>query len=196
MPDAVLADGPVAYWRMGRVESQTLVPDESGKAGPLVLSAAKTGEPGIFDDDPAMAFDGKNAFAEATSSATLQFEGTSPYTIEAWVRFEGVANVGEYLQTIVGFSEGASGSEQQNGYHLYIRNDTPATMRGWRDSFSATSAQAESPIAPKGSWGHHVMTFDGTTVRMYFDGQPMGTAPMPGSISIRDAAKLTVGRRS
>jgi hypothetical protein len=189
--DAVLADGPVAYWRMGRTESQTLVPDETGKSGALLLSAVQTGEPGIFADDLAMAFDGVASFAEATSSSLLEFNGASPFTIECWLRHDVASH--EY-EDVIGLV--AAADDTQHGYALYLRNAVPPAIYGWRDAPDAAGAQAGSPLPAKSAWGHYVMVFDGQNIRIFFDGEPKQTVAAQGALGPRPGAKFTIGRGS
>src|SRR5437868_3981699 len=55
---AVLGDDPIAYWRMGKVESGVEVVDEKNGVNPLLLTGSDYAPDaaGIFDDDPAVFF--------------------------------------------------------------------------------------------------------------------------------------------
>jgi large repetitive protein len=192
---AVLGEGPTAYWRMGRIESSTLVPDESVNAAPLVLSSAQTGVPGIFDDDPAIQFGGVG-FAEATRSDLLEFNGVVAFTLEYWARHDGPLDGGSYFEHLLAFAEGPAGEDSQDGYFIYLRNDVPPKMTGWRDSPEAPAQQAESTFPNDHAWHHHVMTYDGLSISMFLDGQPTAKADTNAAISARPGKKFTVARAS
>lgn len=191
---AVLAAGPVAYWRMGRIESSTLVPDETVNAAPLALSGAEAGVAGIFADDTAVGF-GPNAFAEATSSAVLEFVGVLPYSLECWARHDGAIDGGSYFEQVLSFIGGTPGGSQ-DGYFMYLQNDVPPKMIGLRDAPDANAQQTSSTFPDDHAWHHHVMTFDGQSVRMYLDGQPKGSVTMNAPIGARPSQKFTVARAS
>ena len=80
---AVLADHPVAYWRLG--DTGSIARDELGMHGGNYHSGVTTGVAGALVDDPnhAAAFDG--VAGEVTTTTGISFPGLAPFTLEVWV---------------------------------------------------------------------------------------------------------------
>ncbi|MCU0273776.1 MAG: fibronectin type III domain-containing protein, partial [Acidimicrobiales bacterium] len=158
---AVLADGPVGYWRLGEASGTTAT--NAIPAGAIgTYTRATLGAPGGIADstDTAASFSGATSGAVMTTNPTsLQLtEGT----IEAWVR---TTNPGTDYRGIV---------VKQQAYGLFVRNGNLVTH-----SWGGTAGVRDTgiPIAD-GRWHHVAMTFrsgvtNGTVV--YLDGRPVLT---------------------
>lgn len=81
----VLADGPAGYWRFGETAG-TVARDTSGngKHG-TYYGNATVNQPGALgtDGDRAAGFDGSDDYV--SPGDVLDFTGTAPFTVEAWV---------------------------------------------------------------------------------------------------------------
>ena len=182
--EMVLADEPVAYWRMG-VTSGATVRDETGHGNTLLLNGAyTTGAAGAIaaDPDTAIAFDGTSAFASVASSVPFAFGAGVPFTLECWALREPRDGGDLDFEHVVSyFDVGESGPT--NGYLLYL---TPngATPQGATFEYSL-SAQTESSAAafagavPR-QYVHFAAVFDSTTLTLYLDGRPTDPVPAPG----------------
>src|SRR5688572_10082323 len=87
--NAVLADKPLAYWRMGIQQGSSLIKDETGNGNDLVLQGGghTFGRAGALagDDDTALGFDGKGSRAVLIGDArAFDFPNRAPFTIECW----------------------------------------------------------------------------------------------------------------
>jgi hypothetical protein len=198
-PGIVLADGPLAYWRMG-IRSGSTVPDESGHQNDLVLQGGghALGAPGAIagDGDTAIRFDGVGSYATAVRPRDFDFPGSAPFTIECWARREPLADGGEgaYFQHLVGSS--ASGPPNRNGFLLYI---LPTGVTG-TSPYSAFEYDVpdggqvgmQGPLAAGSTYGHYAATFDGTRASLYVDGVMATSQPVNGSMSVRNS-ELAVG---
>ncbi|WP_432973754.1 LamG-like jellyroll fold domain-containing protein [Dactylosporangium sp. CA-233914] len=80
---AVLADSPVAYWRLGDAAGTVADSSGNGHTGTYVGSPAVTTMP---NGDPATRFDAASQYAEIDDADYLSVPTTSRITVEAWLR--------------------------------------------------------------------------------------------------------------
>jgi hypothetical protein len=199
---AVLADGPVAYWRMG-IASGSIVPDESGHHNDLALQGTghTLGVTGAIgkDTDRAIGFDGVNSHAVAVRPRDLDFPASAAFTIECWARRDRVADggSGEYFQQIV--SAAAGGPPNRNGYLLYVlpSDANPSLLRTTFEYDAPDKGQVglDGPLAPLAAYTYYVATFDGAKVSFYIDGTLASSRPVDGSIATR-MTEFVIGRES
>jgi hypothetical protein len=163
---AVLADSPVAYWRLGE-SSGTNAADASGagRAGTYVgtpsfgLQGALSG-----DANTSVGLNGSSQYVEVPYSSALN---PSQFTVEAWAYVTGGS--GTY-RAIVSNRDYSAGNTR--GFILYAASDD--TWRFWLGSGTDTWAQLFGPTLSLNTWTHLVGTFDGTTARMYVNGTLVG----------------------
>jgi hypothetical protein len=201
--DAVLADQPLAYWRMGKVDG-IVVPDETGGNNGLVLGGtgdvATNGE-GIFADDRAIRFGGKSGHAIPSVPTAFLFNGNEPYTIELWARREldTAGDAGSFFQHVVGYVDGYTtpSPSTQNGYLLYLRpSDPPATYAGHGSNVpDAGAIQAGGELVPPGVWAHYAMVFDRISMTLYIDGARKGSVAVKGPLQTR-SSPFTIAKAS
>jgi hypothetical protein len=197
-PAIVLADGPLAYWRMG-IRSGSTVPDESGHQNDLALKGGghQLGAPGAIagDGDTAIRFDGVSSYAAAVRPRDFDFPGGAPFTIECWARREPLADGGEgaYFQHLIGSS--ASGPPNRHGFLLYMLPTAVATSPYTAFEYDVPDGGQigmQGPLAAGSTYGHYAATFDGTNAYLYVDGIMATSQPVNGSIGVRDS-ELVVG---
>lgn len=169
----ILADGPLAYWRMG-ISSGRIVPDRTGRGNDLVLQGTghELGVPGaiVGDGDGAIEFDGVSSRAIATNARAFDFEGRHPFSIECWFLRRPRTNAPEY-QYIVNSSIGDGAS--RTGYALWIAppeggNSDPHGGFEWMTS--GGDIQVNGALPPADEFVHYVAVFDGTKALLYTDG--------------------------
>src|SRR5690242_7728979 len=80
--DAVLADSPAGYWRLG--DSSSVAKDETGQADGTYVGTCEHGVAGALagDADTATRFDGSTCQVQLSNHYT--YAGTSAFTIELW----------------------------------------------------------------------------------------------------------------
>lgn len=154
---AVLADSPVAYWRLGEA-SGTTAADASGNNHPGTLVGGVTlGLPGALPGDPntAMGFDGSTGVITAVFIAM-----PGPISLETWVYFAANGDVAGNPIIVSQDSEGQ--------YLRVLASRVPrfvlkiATVQRTVDGVAALSAAA---------WHHLVGTWQsGDVLRLYADG--------------------------
>jgi hypothetical protein len=181
VPSAARADGfpLVGWWPMNEGSGQ-IVRDWSGHGNTGYLGSTS----GTDANDPtwvrgvlfgsALRFDGLDDYVTIPDSSSLQPQRV---TVAAWVRGNGSPGVNRYvlskgavycMASSYGLYTGASG-----GISFYVAD--------------ASSTFYRSPEAPPsiwdGQWHNVAGTYDGSTVRLYVDGQQVGTgSPGPAAI--------------
>lgn len=193
--NAVLADNPVAYWRMSETSgaatanSANLPPSTDPPSlldGTLVnqvdLDVAgpqPPSYPGFLSANAAADFDGLGDYIRVTDPGTgsvLDFGSGDSITMEAWVNPNSLPT----YDTVVGKGRTATGSTNQNyALRVYGSGDSAATVAfvyrstdsKWNDWRSNGSF-----LVDDGGWHHVALTFtwDGTgnSIAAYIDGEP------------------------
>lgn len=159
---ATLASGCTAWWRA-----------EPPAAGSAVADSLGIHDGGFFKgvapSAPAYAVDGKVGHAFAFDASNhVQVPGTEPLrpaemTAEAWV-FPTTGAPNYQSAIALGASNNATGS-----WSIGLLNSTPQCTSTHLGS-GEHSLTAPSAI-PLSRWTHLAMTFDGTTTRLYVDGE-------------------------
>lgn len=165
--DAVLADGPIAYWRMGNVDNGVSIRNEVDGGTALILQNIDdmtTGAPGALssDPDPSILFHGKNGHAIASDATRFQFLTPEVFTIELWARSTAPDAGGEEYPTLFSTSEGFD--QGTNGYLLYGVQTTKRAQYNYGPStLTALTTMGTG-------WRHYAVTFDGTKSTLFIDG--------------------------
>ena len=186
-PNAVLADGPIAYYRLGEPAGSTAAVDVSGFAqAPAAATSSQAGAGGAIagDDDGGYAFPyvqwhtglhyitaTGDQFAPADFSS-----GASPASIEAWVDPSGLPHADGF---VAGFGSDAYGESSLN-LELYTSGGSTrvAAFDGVRRYIATDGSIAV------GQWYHLALTFDGTTIRLYLNGTLAGTFAEQSTFSL------------
>jgi hypothetical protein len=162
--EAVLADHPIAYFRLDEtsgVDVHDLVGGTPGViVGNVTLGAASAL---LGDHDPAMGFDGMNSAIDLDQR--FGFEGQAPYSIECWVSPE-----------LDGKSRSIMSKWQQppmsQGWDLYYE-DTRIVVT--RETQAGSDALFTDAILGDNAYHHIVATYDGAMLAMYLDGRRENT---------------------
>jgi glucose/arabinose dehydrogenase/PKD repeat protein len=169
----VLADNPVAYWRLGEASGTNLV-DQIGNHGGTYVGSPTLGAPGAItgDANTSVTFNGSsNVYGQATGWTTIP---APPITIEAWIKWNGTtwptntSILGWFDQPgtrAARFWVTGNGTDNIN---LRIGFETGNANWNW--------------VGENTSWHQLVGTHDGTNARLYFDGVLVaGPTPVPFS---------------
>lgn len=164
----VLSSGPGGYWRLEETEG-TAAADESGNAnvGTLLGSPTLAAQGALTPDaGRAMSFDGVDDCIDVADDASLN--GTT-FSVEAWV----------YRDTHVDYAAIVSklarmGSADFRGFVL--RNGTANQVQILAADGTAGNFTAEGGSLPLGEWSHLAATYDGTTLRLYLNGEEVASA--------------------
>jgi hypothetical protein len=132
----------------------------------------------------ALDFDGSNDFLDIQDSA--QFE-TSQLTVEAWVRPE---TQGAW-ERIVWKSRGTG----EIGWGLRIRDANKPGAWYYNSAGTKTAVYAVNAVLNNNQWQHLAFTYDGSTFKLYLNGQQIETqsdSDTPGNVD----STLRVGAKS
>lgn len=172
----VLADGPIAYWRLDDTTT-AIAKDSSGHGhdgsyqGGVTFGA--TGIPG--DGDTAVSFDGTGQMTVSLPSA-FDFAGNVPYSIELWA----MPASGPTSMGLVGKSTYGADAGGYSGWYLACASDD--TIDSWRNN-----DETGNPAPAPGVFLHIVSTYDGTNLSLYVNGQPFSSDPVPAPIAATNA---------
>ena len=160
----VFADEPVGYWRLDEAGGTTAV-DATGNGhdgtytnGPVLQQVS-----GVKNAGSAVTFDGNDDRVHIPYTAALN---PSTFTVEAWAKATGGSGWGT-----VASSFGA----RNEGFGLW-----DAQGNAWQMWASGPAGETEigAALTPN-TWAHVVGTYDGTTMRLYVDGQLVNSLVHP-----------------
>jgi hypothetical protein len=159
--DEVLADAPVAYWRLGELEGSTAATEVGASSGTFVGDVT-LGVPGaVCDGDTAIELHGAPSPGHVAVDDVFDFSATAAFSVELWVMPTAMS---ASYQGLVHKLEEVS----DDGWELALPSEGPVFER---QNVPLPSMQA----LPVGSFSHVVATFDGTTMAIYIDGQRIDT---------------------
>jgi concanavalin A-like lectin/glucanase superfamily protein/Big-like domain-containing protein/PASTA domain-containing protein len=179
---------PVLAMSFNEVSGSTAT-DSSGNGNNGTISGATrvTGQVGFGG---ALQFNGTSSIVNVAHSASLAL--TSGMTLEAWVNPSANAGVSpnDGWRTVIMKERGTTGL----AYGLYGNdgNTNPSRPAGYiRNNNSDVEATA-GPALPVGVWTHVAVTYDGTSIRLYVNGQLRSTQGASGGIAA-STAPLRIG---
>ena len=169
--EAVLADLPVAYWRLA--DTAAMARDEVGQIdGTYIGTCTHRVAPLILDADPAAGFDGSTCDIQLGTQLPV-FAGNAPFTIEAWASISNNANY-----QIIFMHESRNAIDPIDGYALLNSPGGAYFERVTNLNNRATNAIVMQPNRAY----HFAGVYDGATVYFYVDGAqavPSLAAPTP-----------------
>ena len=167
--DAVMADAPRAYWRLGEAAG-TAAADQTafGNTGSY-QGSPKLGQAGIVPvaQSTAASFDGTDDSMRAPSTSALS--PTAALSLETWIRPSALP------------ASTATLMRKDGQYMLRISSSGAVSFRLWRGG--ATSEVTTPPGAVQvGRWSHVAATFDGTSMAVYVNGTVRATLAVTGAV--------------
>jgi hypothetical protein len=181
----VLADHPVAYWRMDDTTGSTMI-DASGNANNgRYVGAYSLGQPGAIAGG-AVAFDGQSGAASVMNSPSLQVDTV---TIEAWIKKRTDTEYGVYVAKNV-----APGGGAGSGWFQLLNSHHNGQLEFRVTSDGAPVVVSNSTLALN-SWYYVVATYDGATAKLYVNGKLDGTLKVT-AVPKQTSDPLFIGRRT
>lgn len=159
--DAVLADAPVLYLRLGEpfgAVANDATKQHDGTYGAKVTLGTKGALAG--DPDTAVTFDGSLG-SHLDLPAGLDFSGKAPFSVELWA-----------LQTArMGFGWVVDHQEYAVPRHGwgFLLGSQEISFQRWTDNVVAGPNVLTNTPLPLGGWHHLVGTFDGDRMVLYVD---------------------------
>lgn len=198
----VLSDNPIAYWPLRDLPTAprprqlapngpdagflyNLIREDGGVCGPRTIFANSSGT--------------SEGCVHAGNVLAFSDAGRAPFTVEAWVRLDGHAAVGSYPRIAsYNYDTDASVVPRGQGYSLELETLLPDASvfyffrRGGGTTANPDLNSTPGPVLVPGVLRHTALTFDGSAMRLYVDGQPQGAAfptqipfvPVAGSFAI------------
>lgn len=198
----------------------TAVPaNESAQSSPLVVTTLASEDPSLIGYWPFDEGTGSTAY-DASSNANngtingatwtttaqggsnaLDFDGSNDYvslggldvsgsamTLAAWIR----------LDTITGdprFISKADGVMENNHYWMVSNSSGGGNVPRFRLKTGTTTSTliADSGTFSVGAWAHVAATYDGSTMRLYKDGDPIGSLAKSGTIATSSSVDAWIG---
>jgi hypothetical protein len=181
---AVLADTPLAYWRLGEASGTIAHDYYDGFDGTYFNATLGVQGYSVIDSDTAVAFSGINSYAGNISGTSINFPGHSVFTLEAWVN--GPAGQSDEA-TIIAKGIGATGTTRTEQFAL----DVAGGKYRFFTTGGNTLYEADAGIGPNGTWQHIVGVYDdqnslgsGTNMYLYVNGELQATAkPRPAGVN-------------
>lgn len=172
---AVLADNPVAYWRLNETTGTTAIDASGNEHHGSIEGGVTLGQEGPFQGSRAAAFDGQSGHIEITGHT---WGGGSQLTVEAWVN---VTQPSPHFQAAV--------APRTNRFvHLHLRSQGNVIIYASPN----TVLLPVLPQAPLHVWQHLVLTVAPGNVRLYKNGREIGADNSPFS-SIKTALAICIG---
>lgn len=178
---AVLADAPLAYWRLGESAGTKIAKDETGNGHDGMVGANVVfGGGGALagETDTAANFDG-SATGVITIGDFFRFDGVASFTLEAWARPTGAGNYGVILARNL----------DPSGYALYI---APSLGVAFERHKTGADDILTGPSASTSSFTHVVATYDGSSMLLYVNGA-LVQGPLPSTAIPGGATKFFIG---
>lgn len=169
--EVVLADNPVAFWRLNETAPPDANDSSPSQLDGLYKGSVSLGEPGALaevDNTAIFMLGGMDTHVEVAD--TLDFDGEAPMTLEAWVQQTTIDG------TIMAkaFYDGSN----YQGWLLY--------MQGFRACIIREVTVCSTEEVGMGEWTHVVGLFDGGvagTVRIYVNGIEANSATSSGPLA-------------
>jgi len=192
-PNAILADGPLAYYRFGE---NVVTPTFDTIVNSGTLGAAVNGIYSGSVTHPVAGILPANGAASANGTilSVAYNAGLNPvgaFTIEGWLR-PTVTNAPTVLTCALSSMHAAS---PRTGWLLY-QSDTGWNFRMYNGVDANTTISITGGSAPvAGNWYHVVVSFDGTTATMYVNGVA-GPSAAPAAFVQNSDSAFNIASRS
>ena len=160
----ILADVPIAYWRLGEGVGPTAV-DETGGHNGTYENEVLLGQAGIFPGDDAASFDGVNDVVVVPDNVALK---PLQITVEAWIN-PAVDNPA--WGTILTKTTDSSWTDGYGLAHI-----SGGEIRFFINDYDGADHYASTTVSPD-VWTHVVGTYDGIDINIYADGILVDSSP-------------------
>ncbi|MFA5251932.1 MAG: LamG domain-containing protein [Phycisphaerae bacterium] len=184
----------VVYWPMNEGDGNRVYPDPCNPlyTGTFSATGVSWVTPGQNDSNAALHFDGSQGGRVSCGNENPS-EGTNAITLSVWVKWGGRRIWDHYLcsmsQGVISKRVGWDDATMM----WMLQVDTNGTHGGFglRQREDAVYSPNDLMMQYVGRWVHLAATFDGTTARLYFNGEEAASGPF--SFSAGTDAGLTIG---
>jgi hypothetical protein len=167
--EAVLADAPLVFLRLGEPSGASTASDASGHRNDGTLGSGHVfGIKGALANDTNTALHLDGTTSGVSLGPKLEFSGTQAFTLEAWVR----PNVSDRTFRHI-FKRSGVSAQGKEAYVLYFYDGDLHFERYAQGIESAVNASTATFL---GRFAHVAATYDGTRLALYVDGTLVGNA--------------------
>ena len=174
----VLADSPLAYWRLG--ESDFTMTDSSGNGRNGTYSNVLPAPSLTTDPDKSTAFLGGASHAMCAAAPWMD---TSTITLETWAQGS--------VSTIAGLLD----RDRSDGrcWQFRLESDGRASFIAIGGAGGIVQCSTPAGVSVNDGEPHHIVaTYDGAHIVLYFDGQPVATLPRSGTLPSTSPSPLAL----
>jgi hypothetical protein len=178
--------GPIAAWSFDEVGEGGTAEDVTGNGHTATIEGATLAR-GKYGQ--ALQFDGENDVAKVPNSAA--FALTEGFTLEAWVRPESESN--EWAPILAKEIGGGEAAEEL-AWWLYEGGHEPNVPFGGTEPAPGerNKALGDDPL-PVDVWSHLALTYDGSQVVLYVDGELVDCSEVPSGGPRVTGGELQIG---
>lgn len=187
--DAVIADGPIGYWRLGEPSGTTAFDDLGLNDGTYSGSPTLGVTGSLLDGDP----DTAATFAAASSQSVTVTDDASldmagDITVECLAKFTGSGVM------VVAAKYNNAGSGQENGWLLLT--DVGGVQFDGRDGNLTYHSSGNSGSINDGAWHHLVGQREGSVWQIWVDGTQASSDDVGTSGTLANNVPLRIGRNT
>jgi hypothetical protein len=165
--------------------------DESGNGNHGQASGATLTQDRFGNPDSAYYFDGVDNYIEIPDNDTLDI--TNAITITAWIKPTDLTKLYQYV--VVKRDDSPPDGPGGNVYDLDIYPGKVRSIFHYQGGGSTTKEATGNTSIIENIWQHIAVTWDGTIITVYYNGQPDGTGPFSGLIKT-SGRRLEIGSYS
>jgi hypothetical protein len=182
--DAVLADSPFLYWRLGESSGTFASSSGAGNVGSLVGSGVSRHVPDLVpaNTDGALSFTDATSYVTTTSS--MSGISASQASVEVWFK---ASSFGNYID-LANHGYGGTGGQ---GWALFTTS-AGILYFGLNQSGSPQQLVGTSALAVNTTY-HAVGTYDGNVMRLYLNGVLIGSKTV-GALTLNTSTGVFTGR--
>ena len=186
--DEVIADSPVAWWRLDETSGTTANDAIGSNHG--TYSGATLDQSPLINAGRSVSFSGSSSGISVADADALSFVSTA-FTLECWVKTSASGSTGSLL------AKDTSGSVWAE-YNLYMLSDGKVRCDVRSGNSDTPKVQATTVVAVNDGNRHHVVaTFTpSNTLKIYVDKVERASASHAIASSYNSSASLRVGRAS
>jgi hypothetical protein len=169
--DAVMADHPLVYLRLGDPKGSTSAHDEIGKFNGSYSNGGITfGTPGALAGDPdlAITFTDGTGKIDMPAAAVFDFDGTKAFSVELWLKSSTPDNPEFYV-----VDHATSGVSLAGWLLLLGGSNGGATFVRYANNTTTAQVTGTAPLVLE-KWHHLVATYESATAFLYLDGALVG----------------------
>jgi hypothetical protein len=186
----VMKDGPLVYYRLEETSGDAAVATFGAPTG-IIAGGPQLGQAGKVG--LAYGFDGMTqAYVDVTGNE-LQFNGTSPYTLEAWFYCRLIQS--DYRHIFIKDTNDQGGAREEYGVWVHLDNNTDPQL-GFERYVAGQGNKAvhRNFQTLLNQWHHIAAVYDGQNLLLYIDGAKAEESPDNRSQGNKDK-DLLIGTR-